>query len=92
MLYIIIIIIKKNVVYYYYKLSSWGPVKHIRSNLEITAGVLGTSDVVVIFWWWVVAIKYHNDLLGAAAQIRHVDQVTVGYLLPGLMLFPLHHV
>ena len=32
------------------KLCSWDPVKHIRSNLEITERVLGTPDVVVIFW------------------------------------------
>ena len=36
--------------------------------------------------------KDHNDLLEAVAQILHVAQVTVGDLLPGLMLFPVHHV
>ena len=49
-------------------------------------------DVVVTVWESVVAIKDHNDILGAAAQILHVAQITGGDLLPGLMLFPLHHV
>jgi len=73
------------------ELRSWGPADYIRSNLEITAGILGTPDVVVIFWQSAVAIKDHNYLLGAAAQTLHVAQVTAGDLLPGLM-FPLHHV
>ena len=72
------------------ELCSWGPVNHISSILEITAGVLGTLDV--IFWWSAVAIKDHNDLLGAAAQMMHIVQITVCDLLPGLLLFPLHHV
>ena len=37
------------------ELCSWGPVNHIWSNLETTAGVLGTLDVVVIFWWSAVS-------------------------------------
>ena len=69
----------------------WGPVDHILSNLEITAGILGMPDVVVTFRRSAVASKGHNDLLGAAAQTLHIAQVTLGDL-TGLMLFPLHHV
>ena len=41
------------------KLRSWGVVDHIRSNLKIGVGILGTPDVVVIFCRSAVAIKYH---------------------------------
>ena len=39
------------------ELRSWGPADYIPSNLEITAGILGTPDVVVIVWQSAVAIK-----------------------------------
>ena len=74
------------------ELRSWGPVDHIQSNLKITAGILGMPDAVVIFWRSAVSIRDHNDLLEAAAQTLLVTQVTIGDLLPGLMLFPLDHV
>ena len=32
-----------------HELHSWGPANHIRSNLWITAGILGTPDEVVHF-------------------------------------------
>ena len=45
------------------ELHSWGPVDNTQLNLEITAGILCTLDVVMIFWRSAVAIKDNNDFL-----------------------------
>ena len=66
------------------ELRSCSPADHILSNLEITSGILCTSDVVVIFLGFVVAIKDYNCFLAAVSQ-------TLRDALPGLLL-PLHHV
>ena len=70
-----------------YLCSSW----HIRPNMEITARIIGTSDMVMILWRSNVAIKDLNGHLGAAPQTLQVALEAVGNLLPDLM-FPLHHI
>jgi len=71
----------------------WCQMYHTRSNLYITAGILGTTDMIMIFWRAVIAIKdHHSDIMRVSAKILHIAEVAASDRLPSLTLFPLHHV